>query len=134
MDAIKNGNQKANNIKTLITLSILILFTGCIPQSKYNYVSYKYATCKSTHDVGIKLQNGIYKCVYRKNNKIVYQKPKKTVKAIKKQIIKEKVISSGCETSITQIYTSRSSGKITTCRGNILEPGQKTRIVHVKGK
>jgi len=72
----------------------------------------------------------VYKCFYKKNNKIVYRKQKKSVRVVKK--LKSSI--NQCETEITQVYTSKSSGKIVTCRGKILEKGQKTRVVYVEGK
>ena len=36
-----------------------------------------------------------------------------------------------CETEITQIYYSKTSGEITTCRGKLLEAGQTTRVVRI---
>jgi len=115
-----------------------MLFQGCIYKGKYNYVSYKYATCVSKHDVGIKLQNGIYKCVYRKNNKIVYQKPKKVVRVVKKKIVNRKYTFKNpswlntasitkCETTITTVYKD---GAI-RCKGKILEVGQVSIIKRI---
>ena len=36
-----------------------------------------------------------------------------------------------CETEVTEIFYSKASGEITTCKGKLLEDGQKTRIVRV---
>ena len=47
--------------------------------------------------------------------------------AIKKQPTKRE----GCETTITEIFTSKASGTITICKGKLLEKGQKTRIVRI---
>ena len=36
-----------------------------------------------------------------------------------------------CPTEVTEIFYSKASGEITTCKGKLLEPGQKTRIRRV---
>ena len=52
-------------------------------------------------------------------------------KEIPKEIILNKKID-GCETEITEIFYSKASGKITICKGKLLEVGQKTRVIEVQ--
>lgn len=105
--------------KYVLVFGATFLLIGC-QQPTLNTVSYKYATCKSKNNVGIKFHDGIYKCFYKKGDKVVYSKPKiiKKVKSISKE----------CETTVTKIYTKQD---LTVCAGKLLQDGQKTRIVRV---
>lgn len=111
-------------LKLTCTLILLIALTGC-SQPTQNIVSIQYTTCKSDRDVGVKLINGIYECVEGKSQvvKRKFVSSKTAPKTIK---------TSGCETTITQHYYSKSGGLIKTCHGKILEIGQKTRIKVVR--
>lgn len=108
-------------------LSLLIL--GC-QQPSYNTVSYKYATCKDTNNVGVRLIDGVYKCFYKEGDKVVYSKPKVVHKKPKHDFKNPSWINTApiqkCETTITNVYKD---GAV-RCRGKILEAGQKTRIVN----
>lgn len=92
-------------------------------QPTKNTVKYNGLVCECDGDVSLYLNgdNG-YEC---KCGDVGYVAPiKKMIKpTIKKQ--------SGCETTITEIYTSKESGTITICKGKLLVGNQKTRIVKV---
>ena len=110
----------------LILLLIAFIFIGCNQTNKHYIVKYKGLECKSLTDVGIKWDGKKYVCV----GNYIREPKKKVVKrkiAIKKQPTKRE----GCETTITEIFTSKASGTITICKGKLLEKGQKTRVVRV---
>ncbi len=119
-------------IKYIPTIAILITLTGC-KEVKLNTVSYIYTQCESTGNVGIKLDtDGVYRCIEPKHKvKSIFNREPKSKKKIVKQIEKRKSISNGCETTITEIFTSKASGSITLCKGKLLKHGQKTRIIRV---
>ncbi len=115
-------------IKLISTIAILITLTGC-KEVKLNTVSHLYAKCESSGNVGIKLdKDGVYRCI---NSKHQVKQIFRTVPKAKKTIRKSKKVSNKCETTITEIFTSKASGSITLCKGKLLEPGQKTRIIRV---
>lgn len=115
-------------IKYILPLAIIITLQGC-KQSKLNRVSYMYQACEGKDNVGIKLDSdGVYRCI---NSKHQVNQIFRTVPKAKKTIKKSKKVSNKCETTITEIFTSKASGSITLCKGKLLEPGQKTRIIRV---
>jgi hypothetical protein len=97
-----------------ISFFILItLISGC-KEVNLNTVSHKNITCFSSGDVGVQYINGKYKCVYGGTGFISSQNKE-----------------SGCPTEITQIFHSKASGTIETCKGKLLLDGEKTRIINV---
>jgi len=113
-------------IKEILAITTIILLTGCNQVTK-NTVSYKYAECVGSGDVGIVLKGNLYVCIDEKT----------TVKRyipIKKKEVKQVRIKKGeCETEITAIYKkSKHIGKksLIICEGKLLEDGQKSRIVY----
>ncbi len=122
-------------IKYIPTIAILITLTGC-KEVKLNTVSYLYAKCESSGNVGIKLdKDGVYRCIKPRNKVksfLSFKEPKKKKKIVSSKRDIRKTVSSGCETTITQHYYSKSGGLIKTCHGKLLEIGQKTRIKIVR--
>jgi len=102
--------------KYIIAIPIVFLI-GCSKNETHNVVEYQGVKCKSLGDVGVVWDGRNYICKYSnvESNHIPIKR----------------VASSGCETEITEIFTSKSSGKITVCKGKILTGNQKTKIVRI---
>ena len=122
--------RRQKMINYILTLAIIITFQGCTP-SKLNQVSYLYQSCEGKGNVGIRLdKDGVYRCIDSKHQvKKTYRKKK--IESSK--IYKKKTVSSGCETTITEIFTSKALGSkpLTVCKGKILTGNQKTKTIHV---
>jgi len=112
--------------KIILTIAIIIALQGC-KETTLNKVSYRYAECVGSGDVGIVLKGNLYVCIEEKT----------TVKRyipIKKKEVKQLTIKKGeCETEITAIYKkSKHIGEksLIICEGKLLEDGQTSRIVY----
>jgi len=98
--------------KLLLIVSIIILFSGCVNK-------------KPNTDNTIKYKDYICNCPYNKTTTLDIKSYKCTCGNFVKKINQD------CQTTITQIYNSKASGKIVTCKGKLLEYGQHTRIIRV---
>jgi len=119
-------------MKTLILIAVSFLIIGCTQATK-GYISYKGKFCECDNDTkSITLflnKNNSYECKCN-DKRVDYIKNKNPIKKYKPlKITKRK---DGCETTITEIYTSKASGTITICKGKILKPGQESKIIEVK--
>lgn len=113
--------------KYIAVLSI-ILFSGCGYDTSLNRVSFKGLTCLNDGDISIVYKKGNYQCIRGKKK---YIKPRK-IKIVKKHsflnpswLNVEPI--KNCDTTVTQHYYAKNGKVTTTCKGKILEPGQKTR-------
>jgi len=128
-------------MKTIILIATAFLFIGCTQATK-GYISYQGKFCECANDSSsITLflnKNNSYEC--KCNNKIITSTPKRIVPIVKQTKIRKYTFDKPswiniapikkCETTITNVYKD---GEV-RCKGKILEPSQKTRIVRINKK
>ena len=115
-----------------IAIAITSTFIGCGKNPNIGYVSYGDTICECIDDCNsVKLIINDYnphECIYENEKvaRIVKKSPPKYKKVAK-------TTKSGCETTITEIFKSKHTGKkpLIICRGKLLEKNQKTKTIYV---
>lgn len=115
-------------MKKYAPLIIVPLLAGCFAPITKNTITYQGLECSCNGNVKLILNGSKgYECIC--SDKPIIKKPiKKRFIAIKKQKIKL----DECPTTITEIFNSKEFKKpLVVCKGKLLEPNQKTRIVRI---